>query len=246
VAHAACELDARARTAREMKARSDGRSRFLPCAILPALLVYALSACAQTAPEQGGTELQVWTAGGHSIPFGTVLIRPDNSVDDSAHTWIWNAGLRFGWVLLDSHGPGFLRGRFEYAIDAVPVYLISQTETGEILTNGRIVGLASRTVYGVGANPVNLKWNFERHGRIVPYAELSGGLLFTNNDVPPKTSSVNFTPSAAFGAYFLGGKFAWALEARYLHISDAGLSSVNPGVNTIEVRIGFGKFTRPH
>jgi len=213
--------------------------------VIPALLVSAYWACAQTGPEQGGNEIQVWTAGGHSVPAGAVLFRGDRSVDDPSHTWIWNAGFRFGWVLLDSHGPGFLRGRFEYAIDAVPVYLISQTEKGKFLANGAIVPTASRVVYGVGANPVNLKWNFERRGRILPYAELSGGLLFTNHDVPPDTSSVNFTPAAAFGAHFLGRRFAWALEARFLHISDAGLSSVNPGVNTIEVRIGFGKFTRP-
>jgi len=201
-----------------MKARFGQRSRLLPWAVLPALLVYALGACAQTAPEQGGNEIQVWTAGRHSVPGGRT------------HTSIWNAGLRYGWILLDSHGPGFLRGKFEYAIDAVPVYLIFQP---------------ANTAYGVGVNPLNLKWNFERHGRIVPYAELSGGLLFTTHDVPPYTSSVNFTPSAAFGAHFLGEKFVWSLEGRYLHISDAGLSRLNPGVNTFEVRIGFGKFIKP-
>ena len=152
-----------------------------------ALLACALSACAQTGPEEGGNELQVWTSGGHSVPGGRT------------HTFIWNAGFRYGWILLDSHGPGFLRGRFEYAIDVVPVYLIFQP---------------ANTAYGVGANPLNLKWNFERRGRIVPYAELSGGLLFTNHDVPPFASSVNFTPSAAFGAQVLGEKFAWTLDAR--------------------------------
>jgi hypothetical protein len=174
-------------------------------------------ASAQTGPEQGGSEVQVWTAGGHSVPGG----RSD--------TGIWNAGLRYGWVLLDSHGPSFLRGKFEYAIDAVPVYLIFQPVN---------------TAYGVGVNPLNLKWNFERRGRIVPYAELSGGLLFTTHEVPPGTSSLNFTPSAAFGTHLLTERFAWSFEARYLHISDAGLSRVNPGINTVEVRIGVGKFRK--
>ncbi|MBO0911734.1 MAG: acyloxyacyl hydrolase [Acidobacteria bacterium] len=202
-----------------MKTRFDGCSRFF--AVLPALLACALCACAQSAPEEGGNEVQVWTAGGYSVPGGRT------------HTGIWNAGLRYGWVLLDAHGAGFLRGRFEYAIDAVPVYLIFQNP---------------RRVYGVGVNPLNLKWNFERRGRIVPYAELSGGLLFTTHNVPhdPDTSSVNFTPSAAMGVHFLSERFFWTLEARYFHISDAGLTPVNPGINTVEVRIGFGKFARPH
>jgi lipid A 3-O-deacylase len=104
----------------------------------------------------------------------------------------------------------------------------------------------ANTAYGVGLNVLNLKWNFERRGRVVPYAELSGGLLFTTHEVPPGTSSVNFTPAAAFGVHFLRDRFAWTLEARYLHISDAGLSRVNPGINTFEVHLGLGRFSKPH
>ncbi|PYV77993.1 MAG: hypothetical protein DMG97_00435 [Acidobacteria bacterium] len=172
-------------------------------------------ASAQRRPEQGATEIQLWTAGGHSVPGG----RGD--------TGIWNAGLRYGWVLTEPHGPGFLAGRFEYAIEAVPAYLIFQP---------------TNTAYGAGLNPLNLKWNFATRGHLVPYLELSGGTLFTTHSVPPGTSNVNFTPSAAFGAHFLGHKYAWTVEARYLHISNAGLDRLNPGVNTVEIKIGIGKF----
>lgn len=187
-------------------------------ALLAAIsLLRAASVLAQVGPEQGGSEVQVWTAGGHSVSGGR------------GNTGIFDVGLRYGWVLLDSHGPSFLRGRFEYAIDAVPMYLIFQP---------------TNTAYGVGLNPLNLKWNFERHGKFVPYTELSGGLLFTTHDVPTNTSSINFTPSAAVGFHYLGDRFAWTLEGRYLHISDAGLSRLNPGLNTFELRIGLGRFRR--
>ena len=186
-------------------------------AILSVGLLFAVAAFSQVGPEQGGSEIQIWTAGGHSVGGGR------------GNTGIWDAGLRYGWVLLDSHGPGFLKGRFEYAVDAVPLYLIFQPRN---------------TAYGIGVNPLNLKWNFERRGQVVPYAELSGGLVFTTHQVPTGTSSVNFTPSAAIGAHFLRERFAWTLEARYLHISDAGLSRLNPGLNTFEVRIGVGKFRK--
>ena len=172
---------------------------------------------AQSGPERGGTELQIWTSGGHSVAGGR------------GNTGIWNAGLRYGWILTDPHLPGFLRGRFEYAVDAVPAYLIFQPHN---------------TAYGVGLNPLNLKWTFLTRGRLVPYLELSGGTLFTTQEVPPGTSKVNFTPSAAFGIHFLGQKYAWGLETRYLHISNAGLTSPNPGINTLEVRLGVGKFRR--
>jgi hypothetical protein len=180
-------------------------------------LICAVNTFAQVGPQEGGSEIQIWTAGGHSVSGGR------------GNTGIFDVGLRYGWVLLDSHGPSFLRGRFEYAIDAVPMYLIFQPRN---------------TAYGIGVNPLNLKWNFDRRGRVVPYAELSGGLLFTTHDVPAGTSSTNFTPSAAFGFHYLGDRFAWTLEGRYLHISDAGLSRLNPGVNTFEIRIGVGKFRK--
>jgi lipid A 3-O-deacylase len=176
----------------------------------------SLSALAQT-PEQGATEIQLWTSGGHSVAGG----RGD--------TGIWNAGLRYGWVLTYPHGPGFLKGRFEYAIDAVPAYLIFQP---------------ANTAYGVGLNPLNLKWNFATRGHIAPYLELSGGTLFTTHKVPAQTSAVNFTSGAALGTYFLHGSYSWSLEARYLHISNAGLGDLNPGINTFEVRLGIGKFRK--
>jgi lipid A 3-O-deacylase len=181
------------------------------------ILLTAGLASAQVRPEDNATEVQIWTSGGHSVPGG----RGDTS--------LWNAGLRYGWVLTEPHGPGFLSGRFEYAIDAVPLYLIFQPKN---------------TAYGAGLNPFNLKWNFATRGSIMPYLELSGGTLFTTHNVPPGTSSINFTSAAAFGTHFLGEKYAWTIEARYLHISNAGLERLNPGINTVEVRIGIGKFRR--
>ncbi len=181
------------------------------------LIVPVSSGFGQVRPEQGATEVQIWTAGGHSVAGGR------------GHIGLWDLGLRYGWVLTSPVGPGFLKGRFEYAMDAVPVYLIFQP---------------ANTAYGVGLTPLNLKWNFATRGRLAPYVELSGGVLFTTHEVPTRTSNVNFTPSAAFGTHFLGDKLAWSLEARYLHISNAGLDRLNPGINTFEVRLGVGKFKK--
>jgi hypothetical protein len=192
------------------------RKMFLPAICCLAVFLSHV-AKAQSGPEQGSTEVQIWTSAGHSVPGG----RGD--------TGIWNAGLRYGWVLTDAHLPSFLKGRFEYAIDAVPAYLIFQPKN---------------TAYGIGVNPINLKWNFVQHGRLSPYLELSGGTLFTTSKVPPGTSSVNFGSGAALGTHFLGEKRAWSLEARYLHISNAGLGDLNSGVNTFEIRVGIGKFLR--
>ena len=189
----------------------------MKASVLVFLTIFHCASAFAQGPEQGATEIQIWTSGGHSVAGGR------------GNTGIWNAGLRYGWVLTKPLGPGFLKGRFEYAIDAVPAFLIFQP---------------ANTAYGAGLNPVNLKWNFATRGHVVPYLELSGGTLFTTHEVPPGTSTVNFTSSAAFGAHFLGEHHALTLEARYVHISNAGLTTPNPGVNTVEVRVGIGRFKK--
>jgi hypothetical protein len=184
-------------------------------AFVLALCLVSSLAWAQGRPEDGGHELQVWSGGGHSVAGGT------------SKTGVWNLGLRYGWILTQPHGPGFLSGRFEYAVDAVPAFLVFQP---------------ANTAYGAGINPLNLKWNFATRGSVVPYLELSGGTLFTSKDVPTGTDRVNFTSCAAIGAHFLGEKRNWSIELRYMHISNAGLTTPNPGINTVQVRVGIGKF----
>jgi hypothetical protein len=183
---------------------------------IAAILLIASSLClAQTGPEHGGHEVQIWAGGGHSVSGGR------------GNTGVFNAGLRYGWILTGPHLPGFLSGRFEYVVDAVPVFLVFQP---------------ANTAYGVGFDPLGLKWNFVRHGRFSPYLELTGGTLFTNHEVPTYANTVNFTDQAALGLHILGAKHNVSLELRYMHISNAGLANLNPGVNTVQVRLGIGKF----
>jgi len=183
--------------------------------IAVALVCLSSVAWAQMRPEDGGQEFQVWTGGGYSVPGGT------------ADTGVWNVGVRYGWILTRPHGPGFLNGRFEYVLDAVPVFMIFQRYN---------------TAYGAGFSPLGLKWDFAARGRIEPYLELNGGTLFTNHEVPTGTSDVNFTDAVALGMHLLGEKHAFSVEVRYMHILNAGLSSPNPGINTVQVRVGIGKF----
>lgn len=186
---------------------------------LALVLAGATAARAQSAadqgPQKGGTEVQVWTGVGHSASGG------------ASSTSVWNAGLRYGFILTNVHGPGFLRGRFEYAVDAVPMYLIFQP---------------SGTVYGVGVNPFALKWLFDTSSRVAPYFDLGGGVLFTSSKVPAGVSRVNFASGPAVGVNVGHGKAHWSVEVRLLHISDAGLTNDNPGINVIQVRAGLGWF----
>jgi lipid A 3-O-deacylase len=171
----------------------------------------------QAGPVEGGHEWQFWTGGGHGLS------------GSQSGDGVWNLGFRYGLILTAPHGPGFLRGRLEYAVDAVPVFLVTQK---------------TNTAYGVGVNPFAFKWALDTHGSIVPFLEIGGGTLFTNNKVPEGTSHVNFTSGGAFGLHFLRRKHNISAEVRYTHISNAGIATPNPGINTIQVRLGFGLFSQ--
>ena len=191
--------------------------RKLLTALAVAAFFFAPAALAQTGPVEGGHELQVWTGGGH----GTNGSQSGDGV--------WNAGFRYGLILTAPHGPGFLRGRLEYAVDAVPVFLVVQK---------------TNTAYGVGIDPFAFKWVLDTRKSVVPYLEIGGGTLFTNTRVPEGTSRINFTSGGALGLHFLRSKYNISTEVRYMHISNAGLATPNPGINTIQFRVGFGLFSQ--
>jgi len=172
-------------------------------------------------PEKGSNEWQGWAGWAFPIPLFVGFPR--------AH--ITTAGVRYGRVLTNRHGPGLLQGRLEVAFDAVPLDEIS---------------LPGRRVYGGGFNPFAWKWDFVTRRRMSPYFELSGGGLWTNHQPLSGTTTFNFTPSAAIGVnlpWGASGKYSWTVDFRYFHISNAGLSNYNPGLNTLELRAGFGLFT---
>jgi len=175
---------------------------------------------AQGSPENSSRECEIWTGGGHGINGST------------SDTGVWNLGLRYGLILTSPHGPGFLKGQLEYAFDVVPAWAITQKTS---------------TAYGGGVNPFAFKWILSQPKKVKPYFEIEGGTLFTNVKVPDNISQINFTTSGALGMHILGEKHNWSAEVRFMHISNAGMTSPNPGnpgINTVQVRIGWGIFRR--
>jgi hypothetical protein len=138
-------------------------------------------------------------------------------------------GVRFGLVLTAPHGPVFLQGRLEYALSVEPLYCVTQK-------NG--------TSCGGGVDPFAFKWILSRPKKVAPYFEIGGGTLFTNMKTPPGTSQINFTTGGALGLHFLQSKHNISAEIRFQHISNAGMTKPNPGINTLQLRLGFGWFSQ--
>lgn len=200
------------------------RLTFPTIVLLSFLQPAASHAQSQPAPDTGdrlplGHEFQFWSGFGGD-PIGSPHVTLGNRV--------WTAGLRYGWILTDAHGPGFLRGRFEWAVDALPVVMVFQP-------GGRS--------YGFGFDPWIMKWNLEPHRRISPYVELGGGALISTKEIPAGESHFNFTPTGALGLNILRGKYHWSIDFRYFHISDAQFTPFNPGTDTFGIRVGWGTYS---
>ncbi len=184
-----------------------------------ALLLLCGLAVAQDSGPMGDKpwDLGVWAGSGTSVPGGTKDTTPIV------------VGVRFGKVLTSNVGSSFLRGNFEWSADVMPVYYLVQPV---------------KNAYGAAFNPVNLTWNFTKHEHFVPYFELGGGVLFTNNNVPVITSSTtNFLTHAGVGLHFFtSDRGAITLTTKYEHISNAGLATPNPGINTVQFTVGYNWF----
>ena len=174
-------------------------------------------------PEKHSNEWQVWAAG--SVPISGFPGDPKAK--------IWAAGGTYGRVLTNAHGPGIVRGRFEIGFEIDPLIEID---------------LPHHPDYAAGFTPWLWKWDFVTRRRLSPYFELAGGGLWGIHEVVPGTTAFNFMPSAGMGVNFpasRSGKYSWTVDVRYFHVSNAGITDDNPGLNTIQFRIGFGLFTHP-
>ena len=182
------------------------------------LIVFALVALATSLAQNkipsGTNEGEFFIAGGHSLAGGR------------GNTGVLQAGFRLGRVLFQAP-----KGNLEYTVDFIPIYYLLQQQNA----------------YGISFTPFNLKYNFTSFHRAIPYLELGGGVLFTNHDVPDGTNSVNFTPQAGIGLHIpmqSGSNRYFGVALKYVHISNAGLSVPNPGINTLQVKLSIGRFGR--
>ena len=123
-----------------------------------------------------------------------------------------------GWVLTTDHGRSPFWGTFELLLEVAPLVVLRQPEHA----------------YGFTASPLHMRWNF-RHSetqRIGVFAEASGGIVYTNTAVPPRTTTFNFIDQAGFGVRLATkARYAWIGGYRFQHISNAGRVRPNPGVN---------------
>src|SRR3954470_20255384 len=140
------------------------------------LLGTPVAAQVETASDRGqavtfdkGT-VEVGGVAGASLPVTWLHAHADRSIT--------MASLNIGRLLTHRVGLGPLAGYFEMLLEVSP--LISLRQPAHAL--------------GLTASPLHLRWNFAAlaNPRLRPFAEGSGGIVFTNQAVPVRTTSFNF------------------------------------------------------
>ena len=151
----------------------------LRLAILAVLVLAAASAVAQSSDDDAAAiRREHWVVG--------VLASGGSGLYDRDNVQMVRAGVSVGRVMTGELGKGFLRGTFELDAEIMPV--------DYILWNGY------RNVYGIGINPLVMKWNFTRGKKLIPYFLAQGGVLW---------SAVKFLRAILAGSTFSPGR-AWA------------------------------------
>jgi len=173
---------------------------------------------AEDRPEttrRGNLELGGLVAGGAALNHGGI-----------GHRQYLTFGAHLGRIVAEPSGPGFLRGDFEVAVEVLPVFLVFQ-ET---------------TTYSFSSTLL-FRHYFSPDRRVRPFVSFGAGILFSTDPVPPPGSNFNFTPQGGVGvAWLREPRLAYLFEYRYVHISDAGLSLPNPGINSTGVFFGMSVF----
>jgi len=133
---------------------------------------------------------------------------------------------RFGWVFAGPIGAGMLLG-------GRPELLWEAFWTEQFQPEVRA---------GIGGS-VGIRWNFLSRSRWVPYIDWQMGMGWTDIGEPDLTGKFQFNLRPGIGShFFLRDDLALTLEARWFHMSNAGLHAPNHGTNTLLFMVGFGWF----
>jgi hypothetical protein len=148
-------------------------------------------------------------------------------------------GLRYGRVLAASKSVAF-----EWTIDAVPLAILSNERLFVISSTPFVVGSERKAVYGAGAAPIGLKFNFRRNRRVQPFGQATGGFLYFSQQAPiTNASQFNFTFDFSGGVQIVNSnRRSFTIGYKYHHISNGNTGTFNPGVDVQMIFAGFSVF----
>ena len=211
------------------------KMRTVACGVVCVFVTFGAVTSAQTHDDAPSEPLRhpVWNYGGQlSGGFTAVQVSSPNFLTANRNISNFALSFRVGRVLTHEHGPGWLRGTFEWDFNVIPIEIF------------RVLG----NHYAGGFEVFCPRWNFTHNfRRVVPFAGLTGGMLFSPRNFPPgDTYQTNFTVAIDAGAnLFIRHKQSWDVNARVYHLSNAFLGPLNPGIPVgVQFTLGYSWYGR--
>jgi len=210
------------------------------------------------------TGVTLCSKGSEPIPEPVLINNSTNGLSlTSSETSIWEAGVGEGFrrgthTLGFSTGAGFgvavFGGRQEHdlALMSLEYGCIIGAVRGENHwyrgnweIRGELFGGAEfkpSTEWAVGLSP-HLRYNFATGTRWIPFLDFGAGVTATGIGHPDLSNTFEFNLQACTGVqWFVKNNCAVTFESRWLHLSSAGISSPNQGVNTVMGMVGLSWF----
>jgi opacity protein-like surface antigen len=121
-----------------------------------------------------------------------------------------------------------------YTVAAMPAAILIQPYEGNA---------PAHAVYGFAVAPLGFTFDLARKRRGHPFVETTGGIVASTQPIPenqPDASGLNFFFDLGGGIRWrVGERGAVSLGYRFLHISNAGTTSFNPGVDNNVFYVGY-------
>jgi hypothetical protein len=170
-----------------------------------------------------------------AFPKGGYVLSLEGGYGEQFDAWnttitgldFFNAGVRFGFLPWGATGSGPLKGAFEIGLE--PIY--------QRFFN-------PETAFFAGLGTV-ARYHLLPLGRFVPYVELGAAPGYTDLRVREQQTNFVFLLFGGIGAsYFVTEQTALYAGYRLQHISNAGTSSPNQGINSHTGVVGVSIFFR--
>lgn len=145
-------------------------------------------------------------------------------------------GVRYGRVLGGNRDVAI-----EYTADVIPLALVFQPDFARQLNRRD-----DAAIYGAGIAPLGFRFIFNRRGRFKPFAETTGGFIYSRRPVPVDVEGAtrfNFTFDFSGGVQiFTSAQRAVTIGYKFHHLSNAYRARVNPGLDSNVIYAGFSLF----
>ncbi len=190
------------------------------------MLLFAVSISAQAVTNKN--EFSIW--GGFS-PDSTTAIKAFGRTPD---TRFGLAALRYARRFNNGHTVNL-----KYTADLIPVAVINFPDQSTLPT-------VRKTAYAIGITPFGIQANFRPAKKYQPFADLSGGFMYFNKQVPNDLGTkFHFTAALGGGVEVrLNEKRAVTVGYKYYHISNGQRGEINPGFDNNLFYVGYTFFSK--